>query len=717
MMGLGLVRALVRRRVVLSPIRFVDLEEQARPGTWRSTGPLPKIELGASGARFPAGWVMLSLEVTVLAADSAFGEVRPDSGEGFAAAAPVRVPRTLDGKCFVRLPDFVRGLQYQPIKGAGCFALGAISAQEVGWIEVLVRQLLGYCRAERLTPVTALRAAVVHARVHGIKALWTWIREYAGGEQRDQYYGPWAARQELRLLQASNELRARADALAYRPKFSILMPVYRTPERWLRKAIESVFGQLYGDWELCICDDNSERPSIEAILNEYLRKDARIRIVRRKSNGHIAVATNDALRLASGEFICLMDHDDVLSPDALLEFALALNEDRNVDLIYSDEDFISIDDVRYAPMLKPAWSPENLESQMYVGHFVCCRADIARQIGGFRPEVAGAQDFDFVLRYTERASNVRHVPKILYHWRAVPGSTAVAIDRKPYVVDAQKRALEDRLGREGARGIVKGRGIAGWFETRRELIGEPKVSLIVCPGDAHQGPSERDIDACRESLKGSSYRNVEVLVAKHEGNAAEALNEAARQASGKYLVFLSAGVRVISPNWLEELLMYSERAGVGITGPKLLFADDTIRHCGIVFTNGVPRAVRLGYPRYDWGYWGSSAIARNYLSVSGACMMVRAETFRQVGGFDPSMAPTHHHFDLCLRVGRSGERVVYVPSAEMYDLSGNAPVDDGKSELAFQERWRAMTSPDPYYGANLTMDPPTFDFEGRADCR
>jgi GT2 family glycosyltransferase len=713
-----LIRGILRRKFELSPVRWSDVERQAHADAWRSTGPLPSIDLQPTAGRFPSGWVVLSLDITVISADTAFAVMRADSGRGYAATAPIRVPRSVQGKHIVRLPDTVKGLQYQPIKGAGRFVLRAVAAQEVCWIEAVIRQMIRYCRGEGLTVRKAIQAALTHMRVHGVKALWTWIRQYTTGERRDAYYGPWVARQEALRIASMDQLRQRADALGCRPTFSVLMPVYKTPEQWLRKAIESVVDQIYPHWELCICDDNSRDRAVDAVLNEYQQKESRIKVVVRNSNGHIAAATNDAMNLATGNLMCLLDHDDAMAPDALLEFAALLNEDPSIDLMYSDEDLISIDNVRYEPILKPAWSPENLESYMYIGHLACYRTSIARAIGGFRSTVSGAQDYDFALRYTERATNIRHVPGILYHWRAVPGSIAVSIDQKRYVIDAAKRALQERLVREGSAGVVEERTVKGWFETRRDLVGEPAVSLIVWQEAPGSDPSrEAAIEACRESLQhNTGYRHFEIIVVAPGANMAQQLNEAADRAAGEYLVFLSDATRIASPHWLEDLLRYSQRPGVGVTGPKLLFADNSLRHGGIVFCNGLPRRVRMGYPRSDWGYWGSSAIARNYLAVSHACMMVRRQRFSSVGKFDPTMSPFYHHFDLCLRIVEAGERVVYVPSAELYDL-GQDPSSTEHDDELFRKRWRHLTDPDPFYGANLTMDPPTFDFEGRGTGR
>lgn len=708
-----LIRSLTRRRFVLSPVRFAYLVEEPKAGLWRATGPLPTIDLSSSRASFPSGWVRLAIDIGVTEGDSAFGWMRADSGQGFCDATSVRIPRSSDGKVrlIVRLPETVRALRYEPVKGQGAFSLGPIEAQEIGWPEVFARQMIRFCRSEGLSPVKALRTAAFHVRVHGFAGLWAWMKQYLGGDLADKSYGPWVAEHDSWPPDRLRDLKRAAGNLQYRPKFSILMPVHDTPERWLREAIDSVMAQAYDDWELCICDDNSSVSHVPVTLDAYSRADARIKVTRRTQSGHIARATNDAMSLMTGEFMCLLDHDDTLAPHALFEFARLLNEDGSIDLLYSDEDLISIDDVRYEPIIKPAWSPENLESYMYIGHLACYRADQARRLGGFRAEYSGAQDYDFALRYTEQARNIRHVGKILYHWRAVPGSVAVSIDRKDYVVTAARRALEQRLERTGGTGSVVEQPVRGWFETRRDVVGTPRLAVIMSD-DTSSVPHIDQAAICIESIRvKTTYRNYDVVPVKVAGNVAGRLNEAAAQARGDYLVFVVSGVRVISDGWLQNMLSYAQQPGVGAVGAKLLFGDDTLLHAGIVFSDGFPRHVRQGYPGSDRGYWGSSSIARNYLAVSDACMMISREAFASVGGFDSAFAPPFCHLDLCLKMIEKGYRNIYVPSAVLYQLGQHANAGEGGDAGRFREKWRHLTDPDNYYGANLALNPPTFEFD------
>lgn len=736
----AVVRPFARQKFVLSPSTHRDLRAGPPPATWRSTGPEPTFHLITSRARFPSGWVKLSIDIEITAGDSALGWIHADSGARSDKAGGIRVPRPVDGRVdqIVRLPRQIKALRYDPIKGEGEFTLGKIAVQEIGWLEVFIRQMLRYCKGEKLTPLTTVRAAIAQVRVFGVGGLWTWISEYVNGERPDKSYGPWVTQYDTWTADGLRILETAANGLRRRPKFSIVMPVYNTQERWLRKAIDSVIAQAYDNWELCICDDNSSHAHVTAILDAYRHTDPRIKVILRTENGHIAAATNDAMSLMTGDYMCLMDHDDVLAPHALFEMAKVLDDDPDIDFIYSDEDLITIDDVRCEPFLKPAWSPEYLESWMYIGHFTCFRADIVKRVGGFQSKYDGAQDYDFVLRYTEHSRKNRHIRKVLYHWRILPNSTAASIERKAYVIKAAIRALEDRLHRGGDTGRVIERGLRGWYETIRNVTGNPLVSIIVSSAGLEELERDRAtglIAACIEGIRSkSTHRNHEVIVVDdgllgegafatmpgdvrriirpdERSNSAEDLNAAAREAAGTFLVFMNGDIDIRSKDWLEALLRHAQRPGVGAVGAKLLFSDDTLRHAGITFRDGLPHKIRQGYPGTDWGYNGSSSVARNYLAVSGACMMISREAFWEAGGFDPSMTPAYQDIDLCLKMVEHGRRNVYAPAAILYQLGTASRADHPDVADLFRARWRHLTTPDPYYGANLTLDPPTFEFQ------
>lgn len=553
-------------------------------------------------------------------------------------------------------------------------------------------------------------------------------------------YGRWISVHE-RLDPASLQaMRARVAELRWRPRFSIVVPTYETAAAVLIPFLDSVLAQTYPDWELCIADDASQQPHVRATLERYAARDPRINVTFRSENGHIAEATNTALAMASGDFICLMDHDDTIAPNALYEFALALNQDPELDFIYSDEDKITADgQTRYDPFFKPDWSPEYLESCMYTAHFACYRTAIVRRVGGFRNDFNGAQDYDFVLRFVEHIGKAAHIPKILYHWRAIPGSTAASMGNKDYVIDAAVRALTEHIERTGRLAFVRPNRYDGCFEVRRQVEGEPKVSIIIPsagrPSEIRGRPVDLVVNCVRSIMERSSYRNLELIVV-HNGdlrpetvaaldtfgvvyvsytepvfNIAAKMNLGARAATGDYVLFLNDDTEVISPDWLDAMLSLAQRPGIGVVGAKLYFEDGTLQHVGVTFCAGLPDHIRRGFSGDDPGYFFSSVGQRNYLAVTGACMLLRRALFEVVGGFEERLAVNYNDIDLCLKVWKHGLRIVYTAQAELFHFeSRNRERSVAAHEQAiFLERWGERVRTDPFYSPYFAARPPNFD--------
>ncbi|CAO3460172.1 Glycosyl transferase, family 2 [Azospirillum argentinense] len=553
-------------------------------------------------------------------------------------------------------------------------------------------------------------------------------------------YGHWIAAHERLDAASLVAMRAEAAQLRRRTRFSIVVPTYETAADVLEAFLDSVRAQVYPDWELCIADDASRQPHVRAILERHAAEDPRIRVTFRTSNGHIAEATNTALDMATGDFICLMDHDDTIAPNALYEFALALALDPDLDFIYSDEDKISSDGTeRYGPFFKPDWSPEYLESCMYTAHFACYRTSLVRRVGGFRSDFNGAQDYDFVLRFTEHVGKVAHIPKILYHWRAIPGSTAASMNSKDYVVDAAVRALTARVERTGRLAFVRPNRFGGCFDVRRCVEGEPKVSIVI-PSAARMSevrgkPVDLVVNCVRSIVETSSYHNLELIVV-HNGdlrpetaaaldaygvvyvhyadpafNIAAKMNLGARAATGDYVLFLNDDTEVINSDWLEAMLSLAQRPGVGVVGAKLYFEDGTLQHVGVTFCAGLPDHIRRGFSGDDPGYFFSTAGQRNYMAVTGACMLLRRALFEEVGGFEESLAVNYNDIDLCLKVWERGLRIVYTAQAELFHFeSRNRERSVAAHEQAiFLERWGERVKTDPFYSPYFAARPPNFE--------
>jgi O-antigen biosynthesis protein len=552
-------------------------------------------------------------------------------------------------------------------------------------------------------------------------------------------YADWLMIHESLDNEMLNLQRIESKRFQYRPKFSIVVPTYNTPKNLLIEFIESVLSQSYQEWELCIADDCSSELHVKDLLNQYARQDARIKVHLRKSNGHIAEATNTALTMATGDFICLMDHDDLIAPNALYEFASKLIQNPKLDFIYSDEDKISLDGkLRYEPHFKPAWSPEYLESCMYTAHFACYRADLVRKIGGFRKVCNGAQDYDFVLRFSEHAKNVAHVSKILYHWRAIPGSTAASMNNKDYVIGAALLALNEHVERTGTLDFVRASQYKGCFHVRRKVIGNPKISIVIPSAGKNTLLRGADVDLlvnCVASIMQlSTYKNIEIIVVDNNDlrsdtlqslsaypikfvhyekpvfNIAEKMNLGAAHATGDYLLFLNDDIEVISKDWLEAMLSIGQQPGIGAVGAKLYFEDGTLQHVGVAFCDGLPDHIRRGYPGDEHGYYFSSEGQRNYLAVTGACVLIEKALFDQVNGFDERFAINYNDIDLCLKLWKLGCRNVYTGQAELYHFeSRNRKREVAKHEEdLFLSIWHDVTANDPYYSSYFRANPPNF---------
>lgn len=564
-------------------------------------------------------------------------------------------------------------------------------------------------------------------------------------ERRD--YSTWVQRFDTPRLEQTITLRARIESLSFaqRPLISVLMPTYNTPERWLRRAIESVREQLYPNWELCIADDASTAPHVRTVLDDYARRDGRIKVAYRDQNGHISAASNTALDLATGEFTSLLDHDDELAPHALAEIVFALGANASLEFIYSDEDKIDEQGRRFDPYFKPAWNPDLLLGQNYTCHLSTFRTARLRSIGGFRIGYEGSQDWDLTLRAVEtlRADQVHHIPRILYHWRAIPGSTALVIDQKnDYPFVAARKALADHLERtHTAAELVSVTG-RHWRIKRALPPSPPKVSIII--------PTRNAESLLRISvgslLARTSYPNFEIIVVNNRSDDAGALsyfeelrrtgvrvvdydapfnfsalnNFAVREASGSVLAFLNNDIEVISPDWLDEMVSHAVRPEIGAVGAMLYYPDDTVQHAGAVLgltgpagKDGVAGHAFKCFKRGAEGQRNRLRLVQNYSAVTAACLAIRRDVFEAVSGFnEQDLAVAFNDIDFCLRVLKAGYRNLWTPFAEFYHHeSASRGLEDTpekvarfQSEVRYMRRtWGKLLDHDPAYNPNLSL--------------
>ncbi len=549
----------------------------------------------------------------------------------------------------------------------------------------------------------------------------------------------------------SGELRRQATesaAMALQPVISILMPVYNAPEQYLEKAIESVCAQTYPHWELCIADDASPNPQVRPILEKFARKDPRIQVVFRAEIGHISAASNSALELATGDYVALLDHDDTLAPNALHEIAALINAHPAADFIYTDEDKIDDEDRRFEPYFKPDFLPDLFLAQNYTSHFSVYRAALVREAGGFRTGYEGSQDWDLALRVFERSdpARIRHIPRVLYHWRAIPGSTALMLSEKNYPLEAARRALGEYFQRRGQK--VDLIPVPGDHWRVKYPLPEipPLVSLIV-PTRNGLALLKRCIDSILEKTtypqfevivvdnasddpatldylknleeewpgRGSPRRSVRVVHYDHPFNYSAINNHAVRQARGEIVGLLNNDLEVITPGWLDEMASQALRPEIGCVGAMLYYPNETIQHAGsVIGMGGVAGHAFLNFPRGTEGKFNRARLVQNYSAVTAACLVVRKGVYEQVGGLDElDHAVAFNDIDFCLKVRAAGYRNLWTPFAELYhheSASRGAVVTPEKEDRFRREvelmlmRWGPVLQSDPAYSPNLTLE-------------
>lgn len=555
-------------------------------------------------------------------------------------------------------------------------------------------------------------------------------------------YPNWLARNEVLDIEAMTQEIA---TFHYQPKISIAMPVYNVEEKWLRLCIDSILNQVYTNWELCMADDASTDPNVKKILTEYQQLDERIRVVFREQNGHISEATNSALAIATGEFVALLDNDDELAINAFYEVVKVLNENPELDLIYSDEDKIDMDGNRSDPAFKPDWSPDLLLGTNYISHLGVYRRSILEEIGGFRKGYEGSQDYDLVLRFTEKTTKerIKHIPKVLYYWRMLPTSTAVDQGSKGYAFEAGLRAVQDALVRRGINGHATHGAANGLYDVYYDIESEKLVSIIIPTKNGY-----KDVQRCVSSIiEKTTYQNYEIIMADNGStdpkmhelyaefeqqlpgrffvesidipfNFSTINNRAAKKAHGEYLLFLNNDTEVITENWLTLMVSFAQQERIGCVGAKLLYPNNTVQHAGVILgLGGVAGHGHYGYPHGDLGYFGRLAINVNYSAVTAACLLMKKADFDAVGGFEEAFTVAFNDVDLCLKVQALGRDNVWLHEAELYHFESQTRGydDKGKKKKRFEqekvmmeEKWGSLIENDPFYNPNLTRDIPNF---------
>lgn len=590
------------------------------------------------------------------------------------------------------------------------------------------------------TAINAFQKFFIYLKKEGFSATINRIRVKLFHKKDTFTYERWLKDNQITREELEEQ---RKEAFSYTPMFSIVVPLFNTKEIYLRALIESIENQTYGNWELCLADGTGANSPLEKIVAEYQKKGCNIRYEILQENKGISENTNAAIQMATGEYIVLADHDDILTENALYECVKAVNSDKDIDVLYSDEDKIDMAGKKYFdPNFKPDLNIDLLCSMNYICHLFVVKKTVIDKVGMLRSEFDGAQDHDFILRCVEAAWKVYHIPKVLYHWRCHIDSTAANPESKLYAFEAGRKSVEEHYKRIGIPAKVEHSSFYGMFRTKYCWKEQPLISIII-PNKDHI----EDLKKCMDSIEQkSNYRNFEFIVVENNSTEEETFqyykeleqrnnvqvvyykggfnfskinNFGATYAKGEYLLLLNNDTEIINPECLEELLGYCMREDVGIVGAKLCYEDDTIQHAGVVIGfGGMAGHAFIESSRFDTGYMGRIMCAQDYSAVTAACMMTKKSVFEAVGGLTEELEVAFNDIDYCLKVRELGKLVVYNPYAELYHYESKSrgmedtpeKVERFNSEVAkFCERWEdILREGDPYYNPNLTLDKADF---------
>ena len=585
--------------------------------------------------------------------------------------------------------------------------------------------------AKSLNPYT-IKKGFAYLKQYGFQEFK--VRLFERFEKEEVDYGQWCAQHAL----TEDEKKAQRETKWENPvKISVVVPIYRTPEVFLRQMIESVTAQTYPHWQLCIADGSGDGSGTKPVIEEYL-SDSRIKYHVLEKNLGIADNTNAAIAMADGGYIALFDHDDLLTEDALYEVAQKIKE-TGADLVYTDEDKVTADlSERYQPNFKPDFNLDLLRANNYICHLLVVKSTLVHEVGGQKKEFDGAQDHEFLFRCVEKAEKIAHIPKVLYHWRVHKASTADNPLSKKYAYDAGKRAVLDHIHRCGEEAEVTDTKFPGFYRVEYKVQGEPLVSILIPNKD------ERDtLKQCLDSIKEkSTYHNYEIIIIENNSTKQEtfdyykeidgkdnirvvywksgfnysALNNFGYTfAKGEYILCLNNDVSVITPDWLERMIGQCQRRQVGITGVKLYYPDDTIQHAGVIVgIGGVAGAMFVGMKRERSGYLRKAILQQDLSAVTAACMMVDRGAWEAAGGFNEDLAVAFNDIDFCLKVREAGYLVVYEPNVELYHYESKSRgyEDTPEKQKRFQgevnymkEHWsHILEEGDPYYNKNFSLN-------------
>lgn len=739
-----------------SKIKFLpvnDLEVDVKENQyWKSTGDDPYFFLDFNrGVEFLAGWYRIDLHIDASNTLNC-AKFYIDYGGNFSEHDSFTLPyesRQLATR-IVYFPENAHAIRFDPKEMKGRFRVFGLHITPTGEQTAVENMLTKISVHEKNSSPKSLQALKLKFEQRAIKNKKP-LSEQIQLEYRNIFiqtntpasisYKEWIEIIEKPGLPTPEKIELTFASFKNKPLISVVMPVYNTDEEYLCACIDSILAQSYPQWELCIADDASPQPHVRRMLEAYAAKDDRIRVVFRPKNGHISHASNSALEIARGEYVALLDHDDALPVHALYFMVQAINEHPDAQVIYSDEDKLDQNGERFDPHFKSDWNPDLFFSQNYVSHLGVYRRELLNRINGFRPGVEGSQDQDLLLRCLPhvRHDQIIHIPRVLYHWRMVQGSTALASGEKSYTTDAGIRALHDYFAIENSRVNVSAGLVANTYRVRWPLPeNEPLVSLLI-PTRDRRSLTETCI---RSILNLSTYKNYEILILDNGSVEMETLeffekiqkedlrvrvlrydqpfnysainNFGALHARGEVIGLVNNDIEVISPEWLSEMLSQALRPDIGCVGAKLYYSNDTLQHGGVICAiGGVAGHSHKYFPRESPGYFSRLLLTQNLSAVTAACLLVRRTVFEQVGGLDEeNLAIAFNDVDFCLKVRDAGYRNLWTPYAELYHYESiSRGIEDTpekqdrfRGEVEFmQTKWGAALKSDPYYNINLSQ--------------
>ncbi|ENZ7643141.1 glycosyltransferase [Escherichia coli] len=669
-----------------------------------------------------------------------------DTGKGFNEFETVTLPykRAVSVSRLFYLESPLVALRFDPLEQAATFAINQfeIAAVDVKVVEsALLARIQKEHQSYRDMPLEKIKKSILMDNGDmSIERLQAFYNETFSVTPSSVGYEEWIETVELPSLPGNKEVSLMLASMTHPPVISIVIPVYNPAEIYLRACLDSVLAQSYPHWELCIADDRSPKEHVQRVLREYEAKDSRIKVVYRKHNGHISAASNSALEIAKGDFVALLDHDDVLPEHAMLFMAQAICEQPHTQILYSDEDKINARGERFDPHFKSDWNPDLFFSQNYVSHLGVYRRSLLQQIGGFRLGVEGSQDQDLLLRCLPHvaAEQIVHIPRVLYHWRTIEGSTALASGEKSYTTEVGIKALRDYFSKQQPEVTVEAGLVPNTYRVRYPISEPaPLVSLLI-PTRDRRALTET---AVRSIVDCSTYTHFEILILDngsveqetldffaqiqqedsrvrvlrydHPFNYSAINNFGVRHAKGAIIGLVNNDIEVINPDWLTEMVSHCMRPEIGCVGAKLYYSNDTIQHGGVILgIGGVAGHSHKQYPRHHPGYFSRLLLTQNLSAVTAACLLIRKNIYEEVAGLDEeNLHVAFNDVDFCLKVREAGYRNLWTPYAELYHYESiSRGAEDSPEKLArfarevnfMKSKWGKHLELDPFYSPNLT---------------